>query len=273
MAAKLGILAGAGELPAQLVEICRQDGREVFVLAFEGHTDSATVAAVEHAWVRLGAVAKAVDLLRRAGVRELVMIGAIARPSLAELRPDFRAAQLLAKAGARALGDDGLLRAVIEWLEGEGFQVIGIDEIMGHLLAVAKTYGRLEPDPAACADIDRGIAVALALGAQDVGQAVVVQQGIVLGVEAIEGTDALLGRCAGLRRGGPGGVLVKVKKPNQEHRVDLPTIGPRTVEAAAAAGLRGIAVEAGGALVVEADAVAKAADDAGLFVIGALVAP
>lgn len=273
MAAKLGILAGSGELPGQLVRTCQGDGRPVFVLAFEGHTDPAALAGCDHAWVRLGAAGKAIETLKQAGVVELTMVGPIARPSLTELRPDFRAAQLLAKVGARALGDDGLLKAVIELLEDEGFRVIGIDDVMGQLLAEAKSYGHLEPDELARSDIDRGVAVVRALSVADVGQAVVVQQGIILGVEAVEGTDALLHRCADLRREGPGGVLVKIKKPGQEGRVDLPTIGARTVENAAAAGLRGIAVEAGGALVVEASEVARAADEAKLFVVGIALAP
>ncbi len=273
MTAKLGILAGSGELPGQLIRTCQKDRRPIFVLAFEGHTDPATLAGSDHAWVRLGAAGKAIEALKRAGAVELVMAGPIDRPSLGELRPDFRAAQMLAKAGARALGDDGLLKAVIELLEQEGFRVIGIDDVMGHLLAEAKSYSQLEPDELARGDIDRAVVVARALGAADVGQAVVVQQGIVLGVEAVEGTDALLRRCADLRRQGPGGILLKIRKPGQEGRVDLPTIGARTVENASAAGLRGIAVEAGGALVVDAGEVVKTADEAELFVVGIALSP
>ena len=124
------------------------------------------------------------------------------------------------------------------------------------------------PDAQALADIEHGQRLARALGALDIGQAVVVQQGLVLGVEAIEGTDALLRRCAALRREGPGGVLVKVEKPGQEQRADRPTIGPQTVALAAEAGLRGIAVEAGATIVLDRDEVVAAADRAGLFVLG-----
>jgi len=272
MAGKLGILAGGGALPAQLVEACRLDGRQVFVLAFEGHTDPATIAGVAHAWIRLGAAGSAFELLKGAGVSELVMAGAITRPSLAEIKPDLRTARWLAKVGMGSLGDDGLLSAVVRSLEEEGFGVVGVDEILKHLLAETKVYGRLEPDAQAEADIERGIAVAKVLGAADVGQGVVVQQGIVLAVEAAEGTDALLQRAGELCRDGPGGVLVKIKKPGQEHRADLPTIGKRTVEVAAAAGLRGIAVEAGGALVIGGDALGPVADSAGLFVVGIQIA-
>lgn len=268
MAGKLGIIAGGGPLPARAIEICRRAKRPVFVLAFEGHTDRETVRDVEHVWTRLGAAGSAVELLHAAGVEELVLVGPIVRPSIAQLRPDLRTMHLLAKIGASALGDDGLLRAIIGVLEAEGFRVIGVDELLRDLLVPEGTLGRHEPDADAEGDIRRGFAVAKALGAVDVGQAVVVQQGLVLGVEAIEGTDALLARVATLRREGPGGVLVKVKKPAQEHRVDLPTIGVATVEHARVAGLRGIAVESGGGLIVEREAVIHAADAAGLFLVG-----
>jgi DUF1009 family protein len=268
MAAKLGIIAGAGDLPVRLIEVCREEGREFFVIAFPGQTDPATVADVDHAWVRLGAAGTALAKLRAAAVEELVMVGAISRPSLKELRPDLKTMRFMAKLGGGALGDDGLLGNVVKALEDEGFRIRGIDELLHQLLAVPGPYGRLRPDAQAESDIRRAIVVVRALGAVDVGQAAVVQQGIVLGVEAAEGTDALLARAGTLRRDGPGGVLVKLKKPGQERRADLPTIGRSTVAGAAAAGLAGIAVEAGAALVVDAPAVTKAADEAGLFVTG-----
>ena len=174
----------------------------------------------------------------------------------------------MSKAGANALGDDGLLKAVIKLLETEGFRVRGAEEIVEGLLAQGGLYGRHRPDAQAESDIARGVAVVRALGAVDVGQAAVVQQGIVLGVEAAEGTDALLSRCADLRREGPGGVLVKLKKPDQERRVDLPTLGRKPLSAAAAAGLRGIAFEAGSCLLLDAAEMTAAADDAGLFLLG-----
>jgi DUF1009 family protein len=139
---------------------------------------------------------------------------------------------------------------------------------LGDLLALLGVWGSVQPDAQADSDIRRGVAVAQGLGALDVGQSVVVQQGIVLGVEAVEGTDALLERVGTLRRAGPGGVLVKLCKPGQDKRVDLPTVGIGTVQKAQAAGLRGIAVEAGAAIVVDLDGMIRAADRAGLFVTG-----
>jgi len=272
MPRKIGILAGGGPLPVRLIRSCRAAGHPFFVAAFEDQTDPDTVDGVPHAWVRLGAAGTLIEKLREAGVEDLVFAGGIRRPSLTALRPDTRAAALLARAGARALGDDGLLSAVIRELEErEGFRVIGPDILLPDDLAQLGVYGAVAPDAAALDDIERGIEAASAIGTLDIGQAAVVQQGLVLAVEAIEGTDAMLARCADLRRQGPGGVLVKMKKPGQEARADLPTIGVVTVDAAVAAGLRGIAVEAHGALVINRPAVVRAANAAAIFVIGVTV--
>jgi hypothetical protein len=238
-------------------------------LALEGEADPAMLAEVPHAWCRIGAAATGLDLLRANGVDALVLAGGVKRPSVAALRPDWRAAKFFARIGLRALGDDGLLSAVIKELEREGFAVIGAERLLdsGAVMPEGRV-GTLGPDPVARADIEHGLRVARAIGGLDIGQSVVVQQGMVLGVEAIEGTDALLRRCGALRREGPGGVLVKIEKPGQERRVDRPVIGPQTVAGAAAAGLRGIAAEAGAVLILDREAVAKAADAAGIFVVG-----
>jgi hypothetical protein len=180
----------------------------------------------------------------------------------------LRGVRFFAKIGKAALGDDGLLSAVTRELEEEGFRIVAPDAILADLVAARGVYTKSAPDETAERDIARAIEVARGLGRLDVGQAVVVQAGIVLGVEAIEGTDALLARCAGLRRDAPGGVLVKMRKPMQDRRVDLPTIGVETVRGAVVAGLRGIAIEAGGSLVIDRARVVAAADDAGLFVVG-----
>ena len=269
MPPKLGILAGGGELPGHLIEHCRATGRDFFVIAFEGYTEPDMVAGTPHAWVRLGAAGNALKLLRKNGVGELVMAGRIERPTLASLRPDLRAARMFARLGTMALGDDGLLSAVTRELEEqEGFRIVGPDNLLQDLVAPTGVFGVHAPDDQALRDIERGVEVARALGALDVGQAVVVQEGIVLGVEAAEGTSKLLERCGTLRWEGFSGVLVKIRKPKQERRVDLPAIGVDTVSEAAKAGLRGIAVQAHGALIIDRAAVVRAADEAGLFVTG-----
>ncbi len=268
--ARLTVLAGAGPLPGEIVAACEKTGREVFVIALKGITSPESLGSTPHEWVHLGAIDRTIALLHERRTEEVVFAGPIVRPSLTSLRLDGRALKLMAafRKQDNALGDDRLLSLIIGVLEGEGFRVVGIDSILPGMLAPSGALGALVPDDQARADIAVGCRVARAVGSLDIGQAVVVQQGMVLGVEAIEGTDALLERCRGLRREGPGGVLVKLKKPGQEARVDLPAIGAATVDGAMAAGLKGIAIEAGGALVIDLAAVVAAADAAGLFVIG-----
>ncbi len=264
----LGIIAGSGGLPERLIASCQAAGRDVFVLALEGEADPALMETVPHVWCRLGAAASSLDRLRAHAVSEVVLAGGVRRPTLTSLRPDWRATKFLARVGYRALGDDGLLSAVVEELEREGFRVVGADQLLDEAALPEGPLGRVSPDEDARADIALGIRLARAIGGLDIGQAVVVQQGLVLGVEAIEGTDALLARCAELRRDGPGGVLVKMEKPGQERRADRPTIGPQTIRRAAASGLRGIAAEAGATLVVDRTELIREADAAGLFVVG-----
>ncbi|MDP6351587.1 MAG: UDP-2,3-diacylglucosamine diphosphatase LpxI [Alphaproteobacteria bacterium] len=272
MPPKLGLLAGGGNLPSQLIATCAERGRDLFVVAFEGCADPETVSRVPHCWVRLGAIGKIIRELRRAGVEEVVLAGGIGRPSWRSVKPDLRGMKMLPRVLAAGQGDGSILSVAIAELESEGFRVIGIEDVVVDLLAPEGVLGRVRPDPTAEADIARAVEVARAVGAADVGQAVVVQQGIVLGVEAVEGTDALLGRCAGLRRDGAGGVLLKLKKPGQDRRADLPTIGATTVDNALAAGLRGIAVEAGATLVVDRGALVAKADERQFFVVGVRIA-
>ncbi len=265
----LGILAGGGPFPGQVAAAARAAGREVFIIAFEDFAEAQVVASYPHAVVRLGAAGRMLHLLRANGCRDLVLVGPVRRPSLLDLRPDAEGARIMARIGRAAFaGDDGLLAAVVRVLAEEGFRILGAHEVLTSALGPRGQAGRVAADSEALADIERGIAVVRALGAADVGQACVVQQGCVLAVEAIEGTDRMISRAAELRRPGLGGVLVKLVKPGQDRRADLPTIGPRTVEAAAAAGLRGVAFEAGGTLVTDLAACTAAADRAGLFLLG-----
>jgi UDP-2,3-diacylglucosamine hydrolase len=269
MPPKLGILAGRGTLPGRIAQTCRETGRGFFIIAFEGQTPKETVCGQPHAWVRLGAAGKAVKILHDEGAEELVMAGGMERPSLLSLMPDAWAARFLAKVGVSSLGDDGFLSTLIKELEKEeGFRFVALESILPDVLACEGIYGKHHPDATAMKDVDKGIEVARTLGHLDVGQGVVVQQGLVLALEAIEGTGEMLERCVKLRRDGPGGVLVKVAKPQQEKRVDLPTVGPDTVAGAHKAGLSGIAIEAKNSLVIDRKRMVEAADNAGLFVIG-----
>lgn len=265
----LGVIAGKGSLPRNVIAACRNKNRPVFILALQDITPEEVTIGHDHAWVRLGEVGKALSILREQGIKELVIAGKVERPSLSSLRPDAKGMLLLSKLGGSMLaGDDALLSTIVRFFEGEGFLVTGSDDIIHELLIPAKVLGKHAPDKISEADIKKGIDVARAVGALDIGQAVIVQHGHVLGVEAIEGTDALIARASKLKQAESGGVLVKVKKPGQERRVDLPAIGLTTVKAIVEAGFAGIAIEAGGALMLDREAAIAEADAHGIFIVG-----
>ncbi|MBR1647983.1 MAG: UDP-2,3-diacylglucosamine diphosphatase LpxI [Alphaproteobacteria bacterium] len=266
---KLGIIAGGGDLPKQLIEYCQKIKRDFFVLAIEGNADKDLVNdEIPHLFLRLGQAGTGFKKMREEKVEEVVMIGTICRPSFKDLIPDLKTAAFFTKIGAKALGDDGLLRAVIKEIEGENMRVVGIHEVMDGLLVKEGVLGKKKPSSSDMIDIKRGIKVAYELGRLDVGQSVVVQEGIVLGVEGIEGTDELIKRCKNYKRKGSGGVLVKLRKPQQDMRIDLPTIGAKTLESAKTSGLNGLAVHAGNTLIVNEQEVIKTADKLGMFIIG-----
>jgi len=267
---KLGIIAGGGRMPALLIQACASEGRPFFVLAVEGHAEVEVVEKVPHRFIRLGMVGDALKLLKHEKIEQVVMAGHVGRPSLSSLRPDFVTTKLIARLGSNIFnGDDALLTSIVQFLEGEGFPVIGADDVLKSLLAPLGTLGKHAPTQAQEADIVIGVKAARALGALDIGQAIVVEKGYVLAVEAAEGTEGLLARVGALKQyPAPDGILIKVKKPAQERRIDLPTIGPKTIEDAHKAGLAGIAVEAGCSIILDQSKVAEIADALGLFVVG-----
>jgi UDP-2,3-diacylglucosamine hydrolase len=270
----LAIIAGGGTLPAALAEAAIARGRAVHVIAIRGEADEA-IAHFPHTWLKWGEVGKLFATLEDRGCRDLVIIGAVSRPDLANVRFDFGAIRNLPFLLSLGMGgDDHMLSSVVRFLEGKGYRVHGAGDVAPELLAGQGKLGAKAPSPEDRADIETAFRVVAALGRLDVGQAVVVVKGHVLAVEAAEGTDAMLARCSELRRGASGrrraptGVLAKAPKPGQEERVDLPTIGPDTVEKAASAGLAGIAVAAGRVLIAERSATIAAADKHGLFLFG-----
>jgi len=265
---RLGIIAGGGALPLKLIQACQRDRKNFFVLALQGQTDKKILIDIPHQWSRVGGINDAIGILKAENVDTLVMAGSVRRPGLLEMKPDWRTVQVFARLGKAAFGDDALLRAVAGELEKDGFKVIGAHEIEPQLITPEGVLTKKMPSPENKADLEYGIRVVKTLGGMDIGQAAVVQQGVVLGVEAIEGTDELLRRCKKLRRKGHGGVLVKGCKPQQDKRLDLPAVGIRTVRYAYEAGLEGIAVEAGASLLLDREEVIAAADKLGIFVTG-----
>ncbi len=265
---KLGIIAGNGTLPLKLIDAAIRADYQPYIIALKGQADRASFPAeIPYIEIRLGAAGKAVKYLHQHQVKDIVFAGGVKRPSLSHLRPDSWTAKHLRKIRKYG-GDDGLLRAIIQIMEEEeGFHVLGAHEILPEVLADKELHSHIIPDAAACADIQKGFIVAKSLGGLDIGQAVVVQEGTVLALEAIEGTEQMLARCSLLKRQGKGGVLVKTAKPAQELRIDMPAIGKKTLYQAHQAGLRGVAVEAGSSLILEPEEMQELAAQLGLFLV------
>ncbi len=271
---KLGVIAGGGELPVILAEHCAAQSAPYFIARIEPYADPALDAhpGVTHG---LGLMGARMQALRDAGCDAVAILGQVPRPDVSKLQLDEVAiAMAPAVLAAARQGDDALLRALVSEHEKAGFRVIGVEEAMQGLLAPDGVWGKVTPSDRQMNDLKKAAKLAAAVGAWDVGQGVVVCDGLVLAVEAQEGTDAMLRRVAELPETVRGsaqarrGVLVKRPKPIQERRIDLPTIGVRTIEGAAAAGLAGIAVEAGAALALRREEIVAVADRAGIFVYG-----
>jgi UDP-2,3-diacylglucosamine hydrolase len=275
----LAILCGAGAFPLEVAGEARRAGREPFLVGIVGATDSA-IEAYPHVWVRIGEVGKLFAALRTRAIGEIVIIGAMARPELADLRLDWGAVKRAA--GLAQLfrrGDNGLLAGVAEIIEREGIRVVGAHEVAPRLLAplgpIAAGTASTEDE----ADITLGAGLLRALSTFDAGQGAIVAAGRVLAIEAAEGTDAMLARAAEMRGNGPlrltgrAGVLVKAPKRGQDLRLDMPAIGPKTIEGAVKAQLRGVAVAAGHVIMLERELCAREADAGGLFVAGFAYAP
>ena len=268
---KVGLLAGSGNLPHAVIQALKESGHEVFIASL----DSNNALGAEASSYSLGEFGKITKAFKTNNVTHVCFAGNVARPDFKKLRPDFKTLTKLPGAiKAAKNGDDALLTYVVKTFESDGFEIIAPQELCKGLLMPVGNLGALSLTKAHRDDAQKAMEIALEIGKLDIGQGAVVCRGLVLAVEAQEGTDAMLTRVAGLPidiRGSVksrAGILAKMVKPGQEKRVDLPTIGPRTIELAADAGLAGILVEAESAFVIDREAVIAAADALGLFVVG-----
>lgn len=271
---RLGLIAGGGALPLAVARQCEAVGRPVFVIRLEGFADPALARwpGGDFGMAQIGAILKT---LKTQDCASICLAGIVKRPDFKALKPDLKGASVLPGIVAAATrGDDALLRKILSVFEAEGFAVEGADDILGADRLPAGALGRVVPTQEQLADLRKSIYVAEKSGELDVGQGAVVCAGLVLAVEAQEGTDEMLRRVAGLPgelRGSASarrGALGKAPKPIQDLRVDMPVIGPRTVELAAEAGLAGVGGWAGRLIVMDRAGLAEAADRLGLFVWG-----
>ncbi|MEL6754477.1 MAG: UDP-2,3-diacylglucosamine diphosphatase LpxI [Pseudomonadota bacterium] len=279
MTGPIGLVAGLGQLPIQVAEGAVASGRGVYVARLKGFEEPA-LAPYPGSVVGLGELGKLIKTFKAEGCRDVVFAGNVSRPDFSAVKVDWRGAKLLPRVLKVAReGDDALLRLILSELEAEGFSILGADEVAAHLLAPEGLHTGPQPTPGNLGDIKHARRVAEEMGKLDIGQGCVVCDGLVLAVEAQEGTDAMLERCAQLPanlRGtpeAPRGVLVKVPKPIQTRKIDLPTVGVATLEGLKRAGLAGVAVEAGGALLVDRQAIVSFGQAHGIFVIGLKPAP
>lgn len=271
---KLGLIAGGGDLPYAVAQRCELEGRDLYVVRLDGFADPhlARWPGDDFGMAQIGAILKA---LKANGCRVVCLAGIVSRPDFKTLKPDFKGATLLPGiVSAAAKGDDALLRKILSVFENEGFAVEGADDILGGETLAVGALGAITPTDDQLQDLKKALHIAEKSGELDIGQGAVVCDGLVLAVEAQEGTDAMLSRVAGLPadlRGSPNaprGALGKAPKPIQDLRVDMPVIGPRTVEMVAAAGLSGIGGVSGRLILIDRAAIVAAADRLGLFVWG-----
>jgi DUF1009 family protein len=271
----IAIICGGGSFPGAVAEAIVRGGRQPVMFGIKGWADAGIIERHTHHWIAIGQVGRFFRLAREERCSEVLFIGSLLRPPLRQVRLDWQTIRLLPRlAGVFRGGDDRLLSGIASMAEEGGLRVIGLRDVAPEVFVAEGLLGRCQPTARDLSDIAHGLKLIATLGPFDVGQAVIVANNNVLAVEAAEGTDNMLARIADLRRQGrvttpPGvGVLVKAPKPGQDRRFDLPSIGPRTIEGAARAGLAGVAVAAGSTIMVEATEVIAMADREKIFVAG-----
>lgn len=265
---KVGIIAGGGSLPQKLADACKVLDMDVFIVGFDGQTDPDVIESYESQTAKLGQVGKIIKAFKKRDIIDLVMIGSIQRPSFSELIPDLKAAKFIASNGLKAMGDSDLLSALRRFLEDEEFVVHGIQQFMPELLLQEDVLTKRKPSKEDMIDVGRGVEALNEMAKLDIGQSIIVQEGIVLGVEAAEGTSALIKRCADLKRKGRDGALIKLCKPQQDVCLDLPTIGLETIQRVHEAGFGGIVAQAGKTLIVDKEELVSYANEHHLYIVG-----
>lgn len=266
----LAIFAGKGDLPKMIIKKCQEQKRKFLVLLINGENSNADFMGFPHQIIDFGTVNKTLSVLKDHQIKELVFAGGITKPSMANIKVDSKGAVLISKIlGNKLFGDDNLLSTIINFFNKEGFKVVGAEEIVDDLLAGAGVLGDIKPEKGFYEDITIGKNALDIMSDLDIGQAVAVQQKQIIGVEAIEGTDALIARCKNLQfPEGRKAVLIKMKKQNQSTKIDMPALGAATIENLYSAGFAGIAVQADSCLIINQKEVLRLANLYGLFVVG-----
>ncbi|MFT6333075.1 MAG: DUF1009 family protein [Lentimonas sp.] len=267
---KLAIIAGKGDLPKMIIKKCQEEGREFVVILIKDEPSNVDFLEFNHHIIGFGEISKILGILKNNDVKELVFAGGVSKPSMSGMKVDKKGAVLVSKiVGNKLFGDNNLLSTIINFFEKSGFKVVGADKIIDDLVAKRGVLGKIKPSAAMQKDIEIGQNSLKVMSDLDIGQAIVVQQKQIVGVEAIEGTDALIKRCADLKlEKGEKPILVKMKKQNQSTKIDLPALGVQTIENLIESGFAGVVVQADFCLIINQKEVVKLADEKGIFLIG-----
>jgi DUF1009 family protein len=266
---KLGIIAGEGYLPRHVYDACVNRGIDCEVIALEKETSFELFEDVEVKKFKIHKISNILKSMKNDGVTHVTLAGKVKRADLSRLLLDLKGAKLFAKILKSGLNDNSILVTIVKFIETEGFEIVAPEKIATDIIIGKGLLTKAKLDKNSTDDIKRGIKVLKGIAGFDVGQALVIQNGLVLGVEAAEGTDLLIKRCGEIRqKDSDGPVLVKICKPDQDKRVDLPCIGPKSIENAHKFGLKGIAIEAGASLILDQKNTVALADKLGVFIYG-----
>ncbi len=266
---KVAIIAGSGALPRHVYDGCLKQGLEPMLIGLSSNTEVERFPEVELEIFPMHAVSKVLKKMRDGGVSHVVFAGKVKRSSLSKLLLDSKGARLLANIMKAGLNDNSLLVTILEFFEKEGFTVISPEKIATDIVVKKGKLTQCEPTKEHWRDIKKGQEILRGIASYDVGQALIIQSGLVLGVEAAEGTDELIKRCGSIMNPEEsGGILVKACKPKQDKRVDLPCIGLQTIHNLHGNGLVGVAIEAGAALMLDEQKTLEEADKLGIFIYG-----
>ncbi|WP_198027059.1 LpxI family protein [Candidatus Paracaedibacter symbiosus] len=262
----LGLIAGQGDLPRLIIKKCAMQNRPIFVAAIEGQTPPETVKDIDHIWLKIGKIGSFIEAFNKHKIKEVVFAGGIKRPNFSNISLDWEGVKLAAAISYKTLGDDAILTAITDLLESKGFRILAPADILHDIRPKAGVLTLKSPTEEEIADINKGIRILDLLSSGDVGQAIIIQMGQVLGIEAIEGTEQLIRRVRDYKLATEGGLLVKTPKIQQNLKIDLPTIGIQTLHQLHASQLNGVAIEADRSQIIDQEAVIKLANELGLFI-------
>lgn len=266
---KVGIIAGSGFLPRHVIDACIKKEIDLLLIGIVDNINQELYQDIEYETFQLHAVSKVIKKLRSEGISHIVLAGKVKRATLSKLLLDFKGAKLLANIIKNGFNDNSILLTIIEFFENEGFTIISPERIATDILVKPGPLTKKQPSKENWEDIKKGVNILKSIAEYDIGQALVIQGGLVLGVEAAEGTDELIKRCGNIKQQDDEEViLVKICKPKQDRRVDLPCIGPNTIRNLHINGLAGVVIEAGAALILNESATRDEADRFGIFIYG-----